>query len=314
MYARAVTFRHRPVSMTAMPHFRSLPNRVTTPFRISIFSAVIALGLVTSVRAEIPALLKDALAAFADGDGLYWAYTETSTPSVVNSKGKPFMADQLKLEATKTRIDPSKPYAEQYAPLELGGKAPSQKRVAECLQLGEKESRAAEQFTQEHAPVTAAAAEAIQNNNPDEAIHIEVTNSGFDIEHPTVVADDSLCTTYRIPLTMKKKADFNLENFDMFVRVNKEQRVVENILMRLKKPVRIKLIVKIKTLEVSVDFRRIQPNLPPAIVALKCTGEGSFFFKTVKGSLTTTYEEHARVKSFDKRFHVNAGPLQFLKF
>ena len=81
-----------------------------------------------ALRAEVPRLLQDALQKFTQ-DTDRWAYTQTLVEK--DDKGR------VKQE-TVVRFDPSQPYAQQYRPLKVGGKEPTESEVRKYRRQGEK--------------------------------------------------------------------------------------------------------------------------------------------------------------------------------
>lgn len=280
---------------------------------VCLLSALTALGWSMTARGEAPALLKQALDEFKDADGLCWAYTETRSQSLVDAKGAPISNGKHKMEVFRTRIDPSKTYDEQFVPLAVDGQPPSAKHVEKCRKRCENAAKKAERRTLEEAKK--AEREAAEKPAEKKESHGgKFAGSALDLEHAVVVADDPLSITYQLPLPEIKNEKFDSMDFELRIRVNKEQHMVENMHLRMKKSMRVKLIVKIRAMEVDADFRRVQPNLPPAMVSIKATVDCSAFFKNFNMVYTCTNEDYVRVKSYDKRFRVNSGPLELLNF
>jgi len=295
----------------APPQLRK--KRVILGSRICLLSLFITFCWSAPARGEVPTLLKQALEEFKETDGLCWAYTETRLPSLVDAKGEPIKSGKHKMEVSKTRIDPSKTYDEQFVPLAVDGQPPSAKRVEECRKMCENAAKNAERRA-------LAEAKKAEQEGAEEPAEKKESHGGktakpaLDLEHAVVVADDPLSITYQLPLPDVKKEKFDPKNFELLIRVNKEQHMVESVHLQMKKSMRVKLIVKIRAMEVNADFRRVQPNLPPAMVSIKATVDCSAFFKTFNMVYVCTNDDYVRVKSYDKRFRVNSGPLQLLNF
>ena len=78
-------------------------------------------------------LFKDAIKN-TQQDTEHWAYTETTIKQIGISK-KPE-------GETIVRFDPSKPWAEQYTPLKIEGKVPTEKQLRQYRERGEKRGKA----------------------------------------------------------------------------------------------------------------------------------------------------------------------------
>jgi hypothetical protein len=91
---------------------------------------ILILFFVLSVRAgaAVPQLLQDAVKKLAQ-DTDRWAYTQTS----VEKDGKGNAKSDVVV-----RFDPSKPYAEQYTPIKIDGKEPTESQIKKYRRQGEK--------------------------------------------------------------------------------------------------------------------------------------------------------------------------------
>ncbi|HEX3728704.1 MAG TPA: hypothetical protein VHV47_02790, partial [Opitutaceae bacterium] len=94
------------------------------------------------VRADPPPLLSQALQKVAD-DREHWAYTQTATWR----DGK----DRV-LNTTVVRVDPSKPYDEQFVPLNVNGKPPTEAEIQKYRAMGDRHGKALEKAENEGRP------------------------------------------------------------------------------------------------------------------------------------------------------------------
>jgi hypothetical protein len=251
------------------------------------------LAFFAAARAEPPALLLDALGKTGE-DEEYWAYTETSRE--IDEKGRAS-------GETIVRFDPSKPYAEQFTPLKIEGKPPTERQKKAYRKEGEK--RGAEMAK------AAAAAEAAGAEN-----QIAIGGEGVtpDLQNAKIIDESGGAVSYEIPLRKTGRGGPPVEKFQMVIRVNKEQRRLEAATVKLLSPIRVMLVAKINQGELKAEFTVIDPQYPPVLTSFGGNLAGSLFF--VKGG--ATFEEKRtdfqRVKPYGDRFNVKIGPLKALPF
>jgi hypothetical protein len=272
-------------------------RRVLTGVRRFLLFAAGWLALLTLARADKPDLLLEALNK-SGGDDEYWAYTETSHE--VDHKGR---SDG----DTIMRFDPSKPYAEQFTPLLIAGKPPTEKQRKEYRKRGTKRGEELER---------AAATQSASAAGPDDGSVISINGQEVvpDIEHAKIVSENAGSVSYEVPLRKTGRGGLPVEKFQLVIRVNRERRELENVTVRLLAPMRMMLVAKINIGEMQVDFAVVDPQYPPVLTRFGGNLAGTFFF--VKGG--ETFEEKRtdfqRVKPFGDRFRVKIGPLKALPF
>lgn len=244
---------------------------------------------------EIPAPLKEALEKYnADRD--HWAFTETTRTK--NSKGK-------EQGETVVRFDPSKTWAEQFTPLKVEGKAPTEKQLKEYRRRGEKRG---ERFEREEKEGKVAGSESPR-------IHINGDTAVIDLEHAIrQQAAPAGSLLYEIPLRNDPKSSLPVEKFQLFIRVNAERHVLENVAMKLRDSIRMKLIAKIKSGDASIDFAPVDPKFTPAMTGMTGGMTASVFFVSVGGTLDLKRTEFQRVKPYSEKFGVKIGTLKALDF
>lgn len=229
-------------------------------------------------------------------DTEHWAYTETATQHV--SKGRA-RGD------TVVRFDPSKPYAEQFTPLLIEGKPPTEKQLKDYRKRGEKRG--------ERVARAAAAARDPAYVPPPAQLRVGGSMVTPDLEHPLVVREEAGRVAFEVPVSSKRK-DVPVDKFQVLVTVTRPAALIENVSFRVRESFRVKLIAKVKAGEASMDFKVVDPKYPPVLAAMTGDFSASLMFIPVSGSFTRIRTEWKRVKSYDERLQVRIGPLQLLDF
>lgn len=247
-----------------------------------------AAGESTTARAAAPAeltMLNDVLHRVAD-DYRRWAYTEHRI--MRDSKGR-VKSDTL------LRFDPSQPYAEQWTPLKIDGKEPSDRERSKYRRKGEKS-----------APSESGAV-SDSRRQPSLGELIELQRS-------SVAEETATHLTFEVPLRKVGNERFPPEKFLVLVRIRKEGSQLENIAVRLRSSFRSKLIVSVKSGEGSLDFSTVNPKYPPVLVGIEGDAVASVLFVNVGGSILLTRTDLKHVKPFDERFDVQIGTLKAIDF
>ena len=260
--------------------------------------AVLALpGVATAAnggpRAADPAevtLLNDVLQKVAN-DYRRWAYTEHRI--VRDEKGR------VKSDVV-LRYDPSKPYAEQWVPLKLEGKEPSDRDRAKYRRKGERE-----------APPDVARPGPPRSSDPTRR---QTLGEVLDVPRSTIASETATHLVFEIPLLKFGNERFPPEKFQVLARLKKDGRVLENIAVKLRESFRSKLIVKVKSGEGSLDFAIADPKHPAALVGVAGDASASVLFVSIGGSVELKRTELKHVKPFDERFEVQIGGLRAIDF
>ncbi|HUR58172.1 MAG TPA: hypothetical protein VM029_10715 [Opitutaceae bacterium] len=255
------------------------------------FPALVALHGETAApsRAATPAeasLLMDALQKTA-GDLPRWAYTETRV--LRDEKGK------TRSEAV-IRYDPSKPYAEQWRPISINGKAPAPKDLEKYRKQGERAQRRDER---------------VERGQPDSR---RTLGELIDPRTARVVRDDGTRIIFEIPLRKDGNDRFPPEKFEVLARIERASGALENIAVRLRESFRSKLILKVKSGDGTLDFERVDPKYPATLTAIRGDASASIMFVSVGGELELTRTELKHVKPFNERFDVQIGTLKAIDF
>jgi hypothetical protein len=250
--------------------------------------ALLAAGVMPApLRAGMPALLDEALGKFAR-DTDRWAYTQTLVEK--DDKGR------VVSEAV-VRFDPSKPYAEQYTPLAINGRAPSERQFRKYRRQGEQ--RAERHDRAEREGTTSVR---------------KTLGELMDLAQATVAGETPRSVTYEVPLKKEGNRRLPPEKFLVTAQVDRERRVFENITVKLRSPIREALVVKIKTGEGWLEFATVDPKYAPVLASIRGGGSGSILFVPVGRTYELKRESFQRVKPYDERFGVKIGPLKAIDY
>jgi len=249
--------------------------------------AVATLLLACPLRADVPRPLQDALQKLAQ-DTDRWAYTQTLIEKDGDGKTK---------RETVVRFDPSRPYAEQYQPLKVDGKPPGDSVIRKYRAQGEKRGVRLDREERE---------------GPDPKR--PTVGELMDLDRATVAEETSTSITYAVPLKKEGNNRFPPEKFLVTARVSKERGAFENVAVKLREPLRQKLVLNIKSGEGSIDFAPVDPKYPPQMTTIRGGGSGSIFFVPIGRYYELKREEFKRVKPYGDRFQVTIGPLKAIDF
>ncbi len=256
----------------------------------------VAFGLLApSLRAGIPDLLMEAGMKVSQ-DAERWAYTEITIAT--DRKGR-------STGETVVRVDPSKPYAEQFKPIKIGGKPPPERQIRQYRGKGERHGRDLERRER-----------AGQAGRPGEPPRVTLNGAASvaDIDHISVAEEDARSITYEIPLLPDEKHRLPMEKLQLRLRVNRAQRTLENVSVRVRSPFRVRLIARVNTGEFGVDFTEVDPRFAPPMTALHGDLIASLLFAKVAAKVEIKRTDFERVKPYNEHFQVKVGPLQFISF
>jgi len=238
-------------------------------------------------------LLDDAIKN-TEQDPDHWAYTETTV--------KKFSHGGEEGESI-VRFDPSKPYAEQYTPLKIEGKPPTERQLKKYRKQGEKR---ADQIAK------AEAREAAESASPAPgAIKSKEKKLKLDKEHPLVVSDNGDTCVLEIPV-VDQGTGIPGKKIQVRVEVAKAPRQIRHASVRVLESFHVKVVAKIKAGEASADFAVVDPNYGPVLTAVTGSFGASFMFVPINGEFTATRTEWKRVRPYNDRFGVKVGPLKAL--
>jgi hypothetical protein len=221
------------------------------------------------------ALLREAIRK-STLDAERWAYTQT-----VVSRNR----DGKVEEEVVVRNDPSQPYEQQWTPLKINGKEPTEHQIEKYRKDHEKRRKSR-----------------------------RTLGELLDLAKATVVEENAATVTYEVPLLKNDNQRLPPEKFRVTARVNKERQAFENVAVRLRESLRVALILKLKSGEADLDFTPIDPQFAPPITALRADGQGTILFVKVGENYVATRTEFKRVKPYSERFHVHLAPMKFLDY
>lgn len=263
--------------------------------RYLFFVLLFALTVASPARAEAaPAgpreatdaettMLENAVRNFA-ADYSRWACTESTV--MRDDKGK------TKRESV-VRYDPSRPYEEQWTPLSIKGRPPTSREIARYRRRGEQARH--------------------RDENPEKDPR-QSLGEVIQFERATIMTDDAQSLTFEVPLSKTNNVRFPPEKFQVFVRVNKTGKTLENVSLRLRESFRMKLLAKVKSGDGSLDFTVIDPKFGPALTSMRGDASVTLFFMNIGGTIDLQRTDFKRVKPFNDRFGVQIGPLKALDF
>ncbi len=213
-----------------------------------------------------------------------WAYTEHRV--VRDEKGK-VKSEQL------VRFDPSRPYAEQWTPLKIDGREPTEREKTRFRRRGEESDPQNPKLSKRSRPSLG-----------------EV----LDVGRATVGSVNATHWVFSIPLRKFGNERFPPEKFEVFARIRKEGERLENVAVLLRDSFRSKLVVKVKSGDASIDFAVVDPKYPPTMIAVEGDASASVFFVSVGGSVDLKRTELRHVRPYDERFEVQIGNLKAIDF
>jgi hypothetical protein len=243
---------------------------------------------------EIPPLLYEALGKVARNFDR-WAFTETR--KATDEHGVP-------KGETVVRFDPSRPYAEQFQPLLIEGKRPTERQLKDFRRRGEKRG---EKLAREEA------AGKTPGSEPPR-FGINGSTATVDLAHAVVASENADSVTFEVPLKNDGHGTLPVEKFQLFARVNRQHGTFENVALRVRSAFRVKLVVKVRSGEASVDFARVDGAHDPVPVAVSGDASATVLFMKFGGSFDFKRTDFQRVKPYGERFGVKIGPLKALDF
>lgn len=253
-------------------------------------------------------LLKDAIKN-TQQDTERWAYTETTVKKVGIGKKVP--------GETVVRFDPSKPWAEQYTPLKVEGKEPTEKQLKQYRERGEKRGKAitkkAEQAAADAAidPTLSGEAGAPKPIEPGKKKKEKSVTA--DVEHPLVVNDDGETVIFEVPL-VDHGTGVPVEKIEIRAVVAKQARQVRRATMRVKEAFRMKVVAKVKEGEGSIDFTVVDPQYGPLMTSASGNLGASMLLVPVNAVFSSNRTDWQRVKPYIERLQVKIGPLELLNY
>lgn len=260
-------------------------------------------------------LINDALEAVLEHQGR-WAYTETQIG--VGKDGKP-------TEPSVHRIDPSKPYAEQYTPILVKGKPATDKDRKKAAKRGEQiakrrlEGRTAEdggQQTEDGGQQAEDGGRKAGGRRVDEVnLSVQGRKVKPQIDQARVVAEDEATVTLLVPLLPAGERDRILDKFELTSRINKASRQFESVMITQQAPLRVKLVAKVSDLRLQIDFSTPDPKYPAFATKMSASGSFALFWGRDRDfAVESVRTDLQRVTPYDERFQVRVGEARTIEF
>lgn len=264
--------------------------------RLRLLFAGLVSFLSTAHGQPAPAPLAEAFQAGAD-EFDRWAYTEQTT--ITNEHGKP-AHDRI------VRFDPSKPYAEQYTPIEIDGHAPTAKELADYRKRGvDRGERLAKEAAKDADRPPKA---------PDHHVEINGERAGLDLEHAQLLSEDGATYRYLIPLIPEGHHSLPIDKLELVIDVSKDRHRFTSAQLRLKSATRFKLIARVSKGEFTVTWSQIDPRYTPVMTSQHVMFAATVVFVHFNGEQTVRRGDFQRVKPYSERFGVKIGPMTTLPF
>lgn len=230
------------------------------------------------------AFLNDSLYKVAEGLSR-WAYTEHRV--MRDGKGR-VKSEQI------VSFDPSKPYPEQWTPVQIGGKPPSERDVAKYRRKGEDSD-----------PEKISTSSRRSQPSLGEVL---------DVGRSFMASETETHWVFEIPLLKFGNERFPPEKFQVQARLKKDGALLENLSVLLRDSFRAKLIVKVKSGDASLDFAQIDPKHPPTLVSISGDADWSILFIGGGAAIELKRTDLRRVKPYGERFEVKIGTLKAIDF
>lgn len=249
----------------------------------------------TPAPAAPPPLLADAFNKLMENQG-HWAYTQAQSVAGLTAGMK---------RETVLRVDPSRPYAEQFRPLVFEGEPPTAQKLEEFRALGERAARRRlrdERRSPEHS-----------GDELQISLNFQVVTP--DLAHAVEVTEDGRSVTYDVPL--RKRGSGGGSAFPMFqvtARVNRQRREFEHATIRQRTPMRLELAARVTDAEIDCEFTPVDPNFPSVITGETQRASVRILFVKRELSFEMRRSDFRRVTPYDDRFGVKVGPIRTIQF
>lgn len=243
--------------------------------RLFLFVILLLAAATVRVRAAVPALLDEALAAYGR-EFEHWACTVKTTVRAKDGKVD---------EETVVRYDPSLPYDEQWTLLTRNGRPATERQVQKHRRemAGQRKDR-------------------------------KTLGELLELEKAVVAEETDATVTYTVPLSPVDNRRLPPEKFGVAIRVNKATRGLETIEVRLLEPMRVALVGQVKDAGADLKFSQVDPAHTPIVTAIRANGTGSFMFVGLSASYEQQREDFRRVTPYSDRFSVKIGALKVIDF
>jgi hypothetical protein len=261
-------------------------------FRLALgcaFSALLTFA--PAVRAATPVPLDEAFQKLANDNGS-WAYTEVSVS--VDKNGR-------RSAETIVEFDPSKPFPDQFTPVQINGEPPTDKQRDQYRRSGEARGRRFERR---------------DNEAHDELLRLNVSGRWIiiDLEHAVVAQETETALLYEISLRSDGTGGLPAEKFRLVARVNKADHVFEQAEFSLREPLKLGAFAKLRALSYRFGFARVDEKFPPAATTLHVDTSGAMLFLGRRQVREITRRDFHHVTPYHSRFDVKVGPIRAIDF
>lgn len=240
--------------------------------------------------ADPPGLLGDAFDKLLNNQG-HWSFRESESLRGLLGTAE---GDTILM------VDPSKPYPEQYEPIQVEGRPPSAGERADFRKLGEKVAKRRARDLEE------------SGGHPGDRLRIRINSREVtpDIEHAIVKAEDADAVTFAVPLRTDARGGSAYETFELTVRVNRARREFEHATIRQRQTVRIALVLAVEDAVIELEFTPVDPGYPSVITHIAQTARVKVLFFGRPIAFELSRSGFRRVTPYDERFGVKFGPLR----
>jgi len=186
-----------------------------------------------------------------------WAYTETTR-----------RAGEKK--TVSTRIDPSKPEQQRCTLVSIGGKSPTADELRRWRETG--------------------------GDDTDPLGELRDLRNSIDRTDLRIFADEVAAIVFELPVP-STSADFPSDKLQAIFRVNKTTRALEDIIVKLREPMRFSGVVKVTEAGLEARFKTLDPAYPPQPVLLRGGGSVRVLFAKISRDFETTRTDFQRVET-----------------
>jgi len=135
-----------------------------------------------------------------------------------------------------------------------------------------------------------------------------------DFANARLVNEAGSLLTYELPLLPVENNGFPVKKFQLVVRVDRDRQSFEHAALRLIAPLRVMLVAKVQSGEMTASFTTVDPKLPSVLSTMRMDYSASVLLVKKAEIFETTRADFQRVKPYSEKFGVKIGPLRVLPF
>jgi hypothetical protein len=229
-------------------------------------------------------VLSRAIDLFQAGEGR-WAYLQTTTE--FSRKGV--------LKSVETvKVDPSQPWDDREVLVTRDGQVATEKQQKSFQRDREKKRLKRER----------------RSGSGGEKLR-----DRLDLNSARLLESTETTLRYHVSLEARPDDDFPAEKLETFIMVDRATEELRRVELRLRESFRKAGVVKLKSFELTVDFKTDPASTHPATIHyLEASAVASIVFIPVGGSAQVEFEGHRWVKPYDDRFEVQMGEATSIGF